>query len=1011
MNLSRSLDNANMHKNRPPHGRSCRNALLLSVAAVLAVTLTVSAALSPLQRGFESPPPSARPWVYWYFMDGNMTAEGMTADLEAMRDAGIGGAIFLEVDIGVPRGPVHFMSPEWRQLFVHAVREAERVGIEIALGSGPGWCGTGGPWVKPEQSMQHLVASETNVVGPVRFEGFLERPKARTPFFGEGTLTPELAKAWREYYRDVAVLAFPTPLSNRRLEDIEGKALYQRAPYSSQAGVKSALPMPAEHSAWPGAECVSREDILELTSRMTPDGRLIWDVPPGRWTIQRFVRTATGQTTRPAPLPGLGFESDKFDPAALDDHLEHFVGEILKDIGPRRTGEGGLTTLHFDSWEMSSQNWSGAFRDEFRKRRGYDPLPYLPAYTGRAVGSVQLSERFLWDVRQTAQELVIANHVTRLRDLAHRNGLKFSSEPYDMNPCADLSLGAVADVPMGEFWWLGFNTFHTVIEAASIAHTNGREIVAAESFTSDAGEDWRAHPGNLKAMGDWAFAAGVNRIAFHRYQHQPWLDRAPGMRMGMYGVHWERTQTWWPMVGAYHTYLARCQYLLRQGRPVADILYLTAEGAPHVFRAPASATIGNPPDRRACNFDGCAPDTLMAQAQARDGRIIFPGGTRYSILVLPNEPTMSLGLLPKIEELGDSGVIVVGPPPIKAPGLSGFPECDREVRELADRLWSTNRAKGRVNWGLKYIENPSPEVGRRTEGAGTDVSTTYAAYDAIAHALREAGVLPDFSSSGPIRYTHRTTDDEEIYFVSNRSETRVDVTGYFRGKTGLSPELWYPNTGERRSLRVQGAAVGSPIRLVFEPLESYFVVFRRAGEVPAPPPADFEQTQAILTIQGPWDVAFDPKWGAPEQVVLGGLEDWSRHANDGIRHYSGRATYRKTLELSADAAGPAERGSRWLDLGEVRNLARVRLNGRDLGVVWCAPWRVEVSGMLKAGTNALEITVANLWPNRLIGDAGLPPDQRRTWTTSNPYKANASLLPSGLLGPVTLRAPAVGEGL
>ena len=970
------------------------------LAALLSVVFAASAAPGLLPRDFEAPPASARPWVYWYFMDGNMTAEGMTADLEAMHEAGIGGAIFLEVDIGVPRGPVHFMSDAWRRLFVHAVREAERVGIEIALGTGPGWCGTGGPWVKAEQSMQHLVASETQVVGPGHWEGRLERPKPRAPFFGEGTLTPDLAKVWRDYYRDVAVLAYPTPKGTRRLENTEGKALYQRAPYSSQPGVKSALPMSAHDPDWPADECVAGDQVVDLTGRMDADGRLTWEVPPGNWTVQRFVRTATGQTTRPAPLPGLGFESDKFDPAAVDDHLNHFVGVILKDLGPRRSVMGGLTTLHFDSWEMSAQNWSGAFREEFRNRRGYDPLPYLPAYTGRVVGSVERSERFLWDVRQTAQELVVTNHVTRLRDLAHRHGLKFSSEPYDMNPCADLTLGAVADVPMGEFWWLGFNTFHTVIEAASIAHTNGREIVAAESFTSDAGEDWRAHPGNLKAMGDWAFAAGVNRIAFHRYQHQPWADRQPGMRMGIYGVHWERTQTWWPMVGAYHTYLARCQYLLRQGRTVADILYLAAEGAPNVFRAPASATVGHPPDRRGYNFDGCAPDTLLARARVENGRITFPGGTSYQVLVLPNEETMTPALLRKVAGLVRDGAMVVGPPPRKSPSLSGYPACDAEVQRLAAELWSTNRTRGHVRWGEAFHAGESESV---ASIPGPDVSTTYAGYDAVVEHLQRAGLPPDFESVGPIRHTHRTADDAEIYFVSNPSEERIEALCRFR-VTGRRAELWHPVTGQRRALRVESVTGGTTtIRLAFEPLESFFVVFPKIGDGPDLPEVRVGPTREVLRVAGPWKVSFDPEWGAPAGVTMEVLSDWSQHADPGIRFYSGQATYRTTLDVPAGRSswGRGE-GELWLDLGEVKNLARVRWNGRDLGVVWCAPWRVEVSQVLQPGANELEITVANLWPNRLIGDAALPPEQRRTWTTSNPYKAGAPLLPSGLLGPVTL---------
>jgi hypothetical protein len=919
----------------------------------------------------------------------------MTADLEAMRQAGIGGAIFLEVNIGIPRGPVEFMSPAWRELFVHAVREADRLGIEIALGTGPGWCGTGGPWVKPEQSMQHLVASETTVTGPRSFEAELPRPQPRVPFFGEKTLTPDLARLWREYYREVAVLAFPTPRGNRRIAAIEEKALYQRAPYSSKPGVKPLLPAPAEHPVTPAEETIARERIVDLTSQLTSDGKLRWEVPAGEWTILRFGRTATGQTTRPAPTPGLGFESDKFDPAALDAHLEQFAGRLIREIGPNRRPGRGLTTLHFDSWEMSAQNWSANFRAEFQQRRGYDPLRFLPAMTGRVVGSEETTERFLWDLRQTAQELVIANHVTRLREMAHRHGLQFSSEPYDMNPCADLSLGAVADVPMCEFWWKGFDTAYSVIEAASIAHTNGREVVAAEAFTSQPGEDWRAYPAVMKAQGDWAFAAGVNRIAFHRYQHQPWPERKPGMTMGSYGVHWEHTQTWWSLVPAYHQYLARCQHLLRQGRPVADILYLATEGAPLVFRPPVSAMPGRLPDRRGHNFDGCSPEALRERVTVKDGRLVLPDGMSYRVLVLPERATMTPGLLRKVHELVRAGATVIGPRPVKSPGLEGYPQCDEEVARLAAELWgpcdgrqvkSHAFGRGTVIWDATVPLAPGSEPAQ------------YGDYSIAARVLAELGVAEDFESDGPLRYTHRRAGGTEIYFVANKEARAVEARAVFRVK-GKLPELWDPLTGEQRPLpefAPKGDRTVVPLR--FAPEQSYFIVFRDGPGPAAGAGRNFPEWRGVTELGGPWQVAFDPKWGGPEKITFAALDDWSRRPEPGIKHYSGTATYSCGFEISD------LRSQLFLDLGKVAVMAAVRLNGRDLGAVWCAPWRVDLSSALRPGTNQLEITVANLWPNRLIGDAGLPENQRRTWTSRNPFKPDATLLESGLLGPVRVLA-------
>ena len=635
---------------------------------------------------FDAPPPEARPWVYWYFMDGNLTREGMTADLEAMQKAGIGGGIFLEVNIGIARGPVDFMSGPWRELLKHAVSESERLGIQLSLGSGPGWCGSGGPWVKPEQSMQHLVGSETKVKGPARFEGTLPQPPPRKPFFGEGTLTPELKKQWQEFYRDEAVIACPTPTGSYRLPDIDEKALYRRAPYSSAPGVKPRLDR--DSTVLPAGQCVPVKQVIDLTGKMQADGRLAWDVPAGEWTIYRFGRTLTGQTTRPAPVPGLGFESDKFDRSALEAHFGQFVGRLLETTGEPAGKGRGLTTLHFDSWEMSAQNWSAGFREEFRRRRGYDPRPYLPALLGVPVGSVETSERFLWDLRRTAQELVRDNHLEVLRTLGHKHGLSFSAEPYDMNPAGDLAMGGVADVPMCEFWsrGYGFSTEFSCFEAVSAGHTNGRPLIGAEAFTSTL-DQWRQYPWSMKQQGDWAFCTGINRFVFQRYQHQPKLDEFPGMTFGhTHGVHWERTQTWWDMVDGYHLYLTRCQALLRRGLPVADILYLEVEDAPAVFTPPASALLDGLPDHRGHSFDGCAPDTLIAKARPEGGGIVFPDGMSYRLLVLPRTGSMTPALAAKILELAQGGVPVVGRLPEKAPGLQGSPASDAAVKKMAEAI-------------------------------------------------------------------------------------------------------------------------------------------------------------------------------------------------------------------------------------------------------------------------------------------------------------------------------------
>ncbi|HEY5910343.1 MAG TPA: glycosyl hydrolase [Verrucomicrobiae bacterium] len=1014
---------------------------------VLAFTLPMcGSTLADLESDFRNPPAAARPWVYWFVMDGNLTREGITADFEAMKQAGIGGLIMMEVDVGIPKGPVGFMSREWQQLFAHAVKEAERLGLQMTLNAGPGWTGSGGPWVKPEQSMQHLVASSVEVSGPRQYGELLPLPKRRPAFFGDGGLPPELEKARNDFYRDVAVLAFPTPAGEARIADLDEKALYVRAPYSSQPGVKPFLPTAARYDADNPATVAESKQILDLTERLAPDGRLDWNVPAGNWTILRFGSRSTGANTRPAPAPGIGLESDKFDARALDAHFDAFVRTLLRAVrgageAPRRRGEGGgstpdvvaysrtpkdagstpdlaaykskggWTSLHIDSWEMGAQNWTAAFRTEFRERRGYDPFRYFPVLTGRIVDSREISERFLWDLRQTAQELVLRNHAEHLKELGRREGLGLSIEPYDMNPCADLSLGALADVPMCEFWLYGFNTSFSVLEAASIAHTCGRPIVAAEAFTSSDAERWQAYPGSMKALGDWAFCAGVNRLVFHRYQHQPWLDRRPGMTMGPYGVHWERTQTWWDLVPAYHQYLTRCQFMLRRGLPVADVCFLAAEGAPQVFRPPPSATRGNPPDRLGYNFDGCAPETLLARMSVKKGQLVLPDGVRYRVLVLPESETMTPRLLRKIKALVEAGATIIGPKPAKSPSLSGYPACDAEVRQLASEVWGEcdgvkvrehKFGRGRVIWERPLSADAPAAIPPPSS------QDQYGDFGVASRTLESMGVIPDFESDEPLRYVHRRDGGLEIYFVANPEDRTIEARCTFRVER-KRPELWDPVAGSARALTEFTARQGSTaVPLRFAPHQSFFVVFRERG---APRPGEapnFEPSQLLVELKGPWELSFDPRWGGPEKVIFAELEDWAQRPEPGIKFYSGLATYRKEFDLPPSRSARAK--SRiLLDLGTVKNLAHVHLNGRDLGVVWCAPWQVDVTGSIKASGNQLEITVANLWPNRLVGDSGLPEAQRLTRTTWNPFKPGTALLESGLRGPVTIQEEARGR--
>ena len=999
------------------HGPLILAAGLLAALAGLLGGCRPGPAAGDLEKNFAEPPDSARPGVYWYFLNGNLNGREMTADLESMKAAGLGNLVFLEVDIDEPPGgPVAFMSPEWQELFVRSVRDAERLGIDITLGIGPGWCGSGGPWVEPEQAMQHLVFSSVDLKGPRRFAGSLPLPEQRST---------EFHKMASPFYKDVAVWAFPSRAPV--IADIDEKALFDRGPYSIWKHVKPYLPAPATY-AEPGPEgVIPPGEIVDLTERLRPDGALDWEVPAGAWTVVRMGRRPTGASSRPAPSTALGLECDKFDAAALASHLDRYVGELLRKIGPR-VNEHGLTTLHMDSWESGAQNWTPSFLAEFKKRRGYDARPWLPVYTGRAVRSLEMSERFLWDLRLTGQELVLERHAEAVKAYGRERGLSLSIEPYDMNPAGDLDLGAVADVPMAEFWNNSVDSAYSCFESTSVAHVMGRPIVSAEAFTSVGGLD--AYPWSLKDQGDWALAVGINRFVFHTFAHQALGDAyKPGLAFGPYGVSWHRNQTWWPMASAYHRYLTRCSELLRQGVAVSDVLYLTPEGTPHIFLPPPSALEGRGPlaDKKGYGFDGCSPKILMARAEVKDGRIAFPGASSYRLLVLPRVDTMTPGLLAKVRDLVRAGATVVGTPPVKSPSLAGYPACDSEVRSLAEDLWAslvapktpTKRAygKGAVHWGGE-LSTPAP-----APQPGQALPSLYPSYDLTARLLAEMGVEEDFSATGPVRYGHRRTGDRDIYFVSNRTPDPVKANCRFRVGRGR-PQLWDPLTGERRPLaRAERAGGVTVVPMEFDAYQSYFVVFGGEGGGPASrTDGNFPALETVQELAGAWDVVFDPAWGPfdpapgrrPGEFVFDRLTDWAARPEPGIRYYSGTAAYRKTLDLDRIPEGRV-----YLDLGVVHDMARVKVNGRDLGVVWCAPWRVEITGAVTAGDNRLEIEVVNRWANRMIGDkqpadanaraVECPPGflggkeiraGRYTFATADPYGPDSPLLPSGLLGPV-----------
>ena len=742
-------------------------AMTVCVLAAVAATAYSAETSDDLAAGFAKPPESARPWVYWFWLNGNITREGITADLEAMKRVGIGGVLIMEVDQGIPKGPVGFMSDSWREMFKHVVAEAQRLGLEVNMNNDAGWNGSGGPWVKPEQSMQKVVWSEKDLEGPQHFDGVLAQPPAVAGF-----------------YRDIAVQAFPAP-GAYRIENIPVKACYQTG-FVGPAVVTADVPPDM---------AIPRDRLVGLGEQMDKDGHLVWDVPPGKWTVMRFGHTSTGVENAPAPESGRGLECDKLSKDGMDANYAGMMGKLIEDVGP--AAGKALIATHIDSWENGAQNWTARMREEFQRLRGYDPLPFLPAMTGRVVGTLELSERFLWDLRQTISDLVVENYAGRLQSLAREHGMKLTIEAYG-GPCDDAPYAGRADEPMGEFW-VGGSALTTCKEMASSAHTYGKRIIGAESFTAGDQERWLEHPATIKALGDRAFCTGINRFVFHRYPLQPWPDRRPGMTMGPWGTHFERTQTWWEWTPEWHAYLARCQFLLRQGLFVADLCYLLPEAAPQSFQE-------HKPN--GYDFDNCCSEVVLTRMTVKDGRIVLPDGMSYRLLVLPDVNTMTPQLLRKIKELVQAGATVLGPRPLKSPSLTDYPKCDEEVKQLADELWADCDGKS-------VKEHP---VGQGRIACGMTPEEL----------LARLGTKPDFTNHARLNCLHRAVDGMDLYFVANPHSYEVREACTFR-ISGKRPELWRPDTG-----RIERAAIFSEkdgvttIPMSFEPSGSVFVVFRKS---------------------------------------------------------------------------------------------------------------------------------------------------------------------------------------
>ncbi len=734
--------------------------------------------------------------------------------------------------------------------------------------------------------------------------------------------------------------------------------------------------------AVPEADAIRKEEVIDLTSRMRPDGTLEWTPPPGRWTVIRLGCSLTGARNNPASPEATGLEVDKLSKPHVKAYFDNYLGQYKDTVG-ELMGRRGLQYMITDSWEAGVQNWTDDMFAEFARRRGYDLRPWIPALTGRVVGSAEASDRVLWDFRKTIADLTVENHYDQLTALLRERQMGRYTESHESGRAfiADgMEVKRNADIPMSAMWTAGPNQNTErydadVRESASVAHIYGQNLVAAESLTAGSGA-WSFSPETLKPTADRLLAMGLNRFVIHTSVHQPVNDKIPGLGLGPFGQWFTRHETWAEQAKVWTTYLARSCYLLQQGRFVADILYFYGEDS----NVTALFAGRSPEIPAGYNFDYINADALESRLSVADGRLVTPSGMSYRLLALdPNSRHMSLSVLRKIRDLVQAGAAVVGPKPVDSPSLRDDPA---EFKAMADALWGGATGKGKVYGG-----------------------------QSVAEALAALSLAPDFNYGRPqgdtrLFFVHRRLKDGDLYWVNNRNARAEVLEAGFR-TAGKAPEIWHPDSGlvEPAAYRTAEGRTLVPLRL--EPNDALFVVFR--GPAAAPSRSLAVQTEAVLAaLEGSWDLSFQENRGAPAKIVLEALSPWNEHPDAGVRYFSGTAAYRRTLAVPA---GWQKAGTKlWLDLGDVKNIAEVSLNGQPLGTLWKAPFRVEITPAVKAGDNLLEIRVTNLWVNRLIGDQQPDAGRKFTYTAQPFYRADSPLLPSGLLGPVHIVRTALGSG-
>ena len=1037
--------------------------LILSAATIALCACTGN----DMEKNFKTPSEKVQTAVYWYWISGNISKEGVVADLHAMKQAGINRAFIGNIgqDGLYTDRNVKLFSDEWWDILHTALKTASELGIEIGIFNSPGWSQSGGPWVKPEEAMRYLAASEHYVKGGEKISLPLTIPAnpfqhVRTIAYpapkgyagaGECQITPADLTSLSAHTPNVVEIDYPTEVTVRSLTiepqlhaamlttahldalvDSEWKRIASQRIDRSNAALNVGFtpfapivmsfdattakefrltmdathlpggiskislspmarianyaektlakmcqtPLPYwDHYMWESQPAlddnnyaINPKDVIDLTRFVSADNTLNWNAPEGEWVVLHTGMTPTGVTNSPATPEATGLEVDKLSSKHTKRHFDAFIGEILRRIPEK--DRSSFKVVVQDSYETGGQNFTDDMIEEFEATYGYSMLPYLPAYYGYTVGNNELSDRFLWDVRRLIADRVAYQYVGGLKEASNAHGLTTWLESYGHwgFPGEFLQYGGQSDEIAGEFWSVGELGDIENRAASSCGHIYGKRKIWAESNTSG-GPAYSRSPIDMKQRTDRFFTEGINATLLHLYIEQADTARYPGINAG-FGNEFDAHNTWYSHIDLFTTYIKRCNYMLQQGINIADVAYLIGEDAPKM------TGVQHPALPKGYQFDYINAEVLMLGANVAQGNIVLPHGTTYRVLVLPPQDNMRPELLTKIKRMVNDGAVVVGTPPLRSPSLKNYPAADKEVEAMSRELWGDCFSKrGSNNYGKGRVYNDFT----------------------LEEVFAELDLAPDCSieSDEPLLYCHRSTMGAEIYFISNQSNQPVSIAPTFRVDRNMYPEFWDATNGSIGALqKFTSTEEGVQVPVTLNALGSGFIVFRQTRNTSTAAIHTLTPVKTA-TIDEPWLLQFDGKLSNPDDVMLKRLTDLSKNKDNELRYFSGTINYSTTFTAEA-----AQRTI--LDLERVECMAKVYVNDRYAGGVWCEPFKVDISEFVSEGENSLRIEVVNKWVNRIVGDMQLPAEQRKISLTTNPYNASSAIPASGLIGDVKI---------